>query len=108
MSEIETKYSDRLKEDAIAEDNELRLLGIHKKILRAERQENFDDKWLSKIMSSPKVINSDLSNGKYKFWLIDGKIITFYPKANSLLIHKENVWVKPALKWLIKYLKIGK
>lgn len=28
--------------------------------------------------------------------------ITYYPKANKLLIHKTNKWIKPAMQWIHK------
>lgn len=108
MTEIK-KYSEILKEEAQNEDNEFQLVNLATKILREERLEKFEEQWVGKIISSPKIIKFNLTkNGGYTFWLDDGKIVDFYPKANNLLDRKNKEWIKPGLRWLIKTLELTK
>jgi len=41
-------------------------------------------------------------NGSYTFETEMYGIIDFFPKANSVLIRKDNNWKKPGLKWIKK------
>jgi len=93
------KESQKLKKEAEQEENDLTALGIYGKVLRAERNERFEDKWLRELELKTEV--TDRGNGSYSF---DSKygIIDFFPKANKLLIRKKNKWVKPALRFIIK------
>jgi len=103
---IEMRNLDKLREQLVTEENDLKALGIGKQIIREERNERFEDEWLEKITESPKVTQYQMANGGYIFWLNDGNIIDFYPKANKLLIRRKNKWIKPGLKWLIAKLHL--
>jgi hypothetical protein len=95
------KQSEILKKEFDKEDNDLKALGIFRKVLREERMEKFEENWLEKITSSPNITQYQMRDGGYIFWFKDGNIVDFYPKANKLLIRKQNKWIKPGLKWLI-------
>lgn len=97
------KQSEKLVEQYNEADNDLAALGIGKKIIREERIENFEEKWLKKFQ---------LKFGDNINWVPtmfcyrindNGKIIDFYPKANKLFIKKNKPeWIKPGLKYLVK------
>lgn len=98
--------TEKLREQLATEENDLKALGIGKQLIREERMEIFEEEWLEKITNSAKVTKYQEANGGYIFWLNDGNIIDFYPKANNLLIRRKNKWIKPALKWLIAELHL--
>ena len=83
------------------EENDLKALGLGRKLIRQEGGERFDTDWLKIVINSPKVAKYRQNDNGYTFWLSDGNIIDLYPKANKLLIRKTHKWVKPALKWII-------
>jgi len=94
--------SDDLRKEAQQEDNDLAYLGKMKKVFRQERVERFEDV-LPKLNDSDKVITITYYEvqGKYtiatntKFGIVD-----YYPKANKILIRKDNDWKVGGLKWL--------
>lgn len=92
------KESEKLRIQAEQTDNDLVALGKYTRVLRAERKEKFEENWLEKLQEQTKVTKR--SNGSYTFNSKYG-MIDFYPKANKLLIRKQNKWKKPALKFII-------
>jgi hypothetical protein len=92
--------TDKLREQLATEENDLKALGIGKKLIREERNERFEDKWLPKLQAKCNV-KHDVQMGRYTFELNGFGVMDFYPKANKLLIRKLNKWKQPALKWLI-------
>ena len=97
------KKSDQLKDDYRNEDNDLKVLGIGTKIIREERLEKFQDKWLVLLKEKYDVhYNEQL----YAYVIKDSSLglIHFYPKSNKVLICNKSKWEKPGLKFLIKNL----
>ena len=96
------KESEKLKKLAQQEDNDLKYMGIMKKAIREERNEEFYANWLSELYNSDKVISiKELPiQGKIEINTDDFGIVDFFPKANKVLRRKENKWVHPGLKWL--------
>lgn len=92
--------TDKLREQLATEENDLKALGIGKQLIREERNERFEDKWLPKLQAKCNVKHDD-QMGRYTFELNGFGVMDFYPKANKLLIRKLNKWKQPALKWLI-------
>lgn len=92
------KESERLKIEAEQTDNDLSALGKYTKVLRAERKEKFEETWLEKLQEQTEVTKRD--NGSYTFNSKYG-MVDFFPKANKLLIRKQNKWMKPALNFII-------
>lgn len=102
------KKSEELRQQATQEDNDLRALGLMKGSLREARHERFTEEFLSKLLEKGYDIAINESDGRYT---IDtdscGKIygiVDYYPKANNLLIRKNNAWIKPGLKWIVEKL----
>lgn len=92
------KESEKLKDKARKEDNDLKSLGIYSQALRAQRKEKFEDTWLEKLEETHEVTKR--SNGSYTFDSEFG-IIDFFPKANKLLIRDKNQWKKPGLRFIV-------
>lgn len=92
--------SDKLREQLASEENDLKALGIGKKLIREERSEKFEETWLPKLRAKCNVIY-DAQTGRYTFELNGYGVMDFYPKANKVLIRKLNKWKQPGLKWII-------
>ena len=99
------KNSEALKIQSAQEENDLKALGIGKHIIREERNENFEDKWLPKLKEK---LGDNLQwiPSMYCWRIVDPnimqvEIIDFYPKANKVFTYKDKKWTKPGLKYLI-------
>jgi hypothetical protein len=95
------KKSEQLRVEAGSIESDIKYLGAANKIMREERIERFEEEWLPLLKEKATVHYSELLN---RYWIENKKmgVIDFYPKANKILIRKENRWVKPGLQWLIK------
>ena len=97
------KKSEELHKQANEEDNDFKALSLYTKSLREGRLENFQNTYLQVLLKKGYEVAED--NYKYtidtndKFGIID-----FFPKANKLLIRKDNKWIKPGTQWIIKNL----
>ena len=99
MKESEQIRQEMLDDDS---DNDFRALNYFKKIERAEKLENFTEFVLPELKKKYNVTEheTDFIIETEKF----GKL-TYYPKSNSLCIHKNNYWAKKfGLQWIKKYL----
>ena len=94
------KKSEELKKKAQQEENDIIAHSIYTDILREERKERFDKKYLNKLKEIVDVEERD--NGSYTFESSTYGIVDFFPKANKLLIRTPGRWIKPAVKWIIK------
>lgn len=96
------KKSEILKKKSAEEENDLISMGIGKQIIREERIEKFEEKWLKKFQIKFGE-NINWVPTMYCYRINDsGKTIDYYPKANKLFIKEKNKWVKPGLKNLVK------
>jgi hypothetical protein len=98
------KESERIKTEMMNDtsDNDFRAANYLHKIERAKRKELFEDTLLQGLKLKYDVIEID-----NRFEIITEKYgrLIYYPKANSLLISRDNVWIKRfGDKWLNKYL----
>lgn len=96
------KESDKLTQQASQEENDSKAFGLYTKALRENRKESFEEKWLNELAKEYRV--EIPSEGKYIIRTERLGVLEFYPKANKILIRKENKWIKPGLKWIIKNL----
>lgn len=85
---------------AQTEDNEFRALSLQIKALREGRSERFIEDWLPILIKRYPIELRD--NGSYSIITQKYGIIDYFPKANNLLIRKDNKWKKPGLKWMIE------
>ena len=97
------KDSERLKNELEKEDNDLKAMGIFTKVLRAERDERFDN-YKDKILEAGFDIDHYPDLGKYTISPTEYGIIDYFPKANKLLIRKQNKWHQAGLRWIIRNL----
>lgn len=94
------KESERLRKKAQETDNDLSALGVYTKVLRAERNERWEDNWLEIFQKHFTVtINK---NGSYCILVEEGKM-DYYPRSNRLLLRWENDWKSAGLRWMIKH-----
>jgi hypothetical protein len=97
------------KEDLIhqlnTEDNDIKALGIVRKLNRETKNERFLDYWLPKIKQIVDV-TVDPKMDKYTMTLSKHGIVDFFPKSNRLLIRKTNTWKNQGLVMLIDELKL--
>lgn len=101
------KKSEILKQEAAAEDNDLKAMGIDVKVLREERKEKFEEIWLPSIKEKYKVELQE-SLGRYLITTEKFGLIQYYPKANKVFlpVYKNKGWRKPGLKWIVEHLNI--
>ena len=88
-----------LLSEARSEENDLKAMGLFNRSLREKRNEVFENEWLGRLNEVVDVEKRD--NGSYSFYTDDFEMIDFYPKANKVLIRKDNEWIKPGLKWIV-------
>lgn len=95
------KLSESLMQRAREEDNDLKVIGLMTKALREKRLEKFKDMFLEQLSTDNYTV--EYMERVHRFTILDTPfgIIDFYPKANKILIRKDNDWKKPGLKWLI-------
>jgi len=99
------KKIDELTEKLSHEDNDLKAMGIIRKITREKRNDNFLDKWLPRI-EAKCTVTVDPNMGKYTIQPTPKGIIDYYPKSNRLLIRTSNTWKDGGLAILINLLKL--
>lgn len=97
------KKSEELKLQSQQEDNDIKSFALTCKALREKRSEKFVEDWLPVLQDRFTITEN---NNKYTIITQDYGTIDYFPKANKVLIRKDNKWVKPGLKWLIKYLTL--
>ena len=96
------KQSEVLLSASQNEDNDIKAFALQCKALREARSEKFIEDWLP-LLSKRYPIELR-NNGSYSITTERFGIIDYFPKANKLLIRKEGAWVKPGLRWIVKYL----
>lgn len=95
------KKSEELVRKGNAEENDLIAMGYYNKALREERSERFNEHWLDQLGDKFDVTHS-LQKGCFTFVCESHGTLDYYPKANKVLVRKQNKWIKPGLRWLIK------
>jgi len=93
------KKSEQLEVEANQTENDLAALGIFTKAIREKRSENFEEYWLEKLQCDYKC--EEVSEGKFTIYDTKFGTLDFFPKANKVLIRKQNKWNKPGLKWMV-------
>lgn len=106
------KESEMIKKMAAEDesDNDYRALNWQRKIQRAKRNELFEEKWLPKLLKNEVVVTHyAISQNKYEICYLENGVqetISFFPKANKILIHRLNKWIFPGLPYIIKKFKL--
>ena len=97
------KKSEQLRKEAEQEENDLVAMGIYNKVLREERLERFEN-YIDKLLRAGFDVTEIAGQGKFTIKPTDFGTIDYFPKANKVLIRKDNQWIKGGLRWLIKNL----
>jgi hypothetical protein len=94
--------SKRMKQEAHSKENDMAFLGQMKKVMRQERVERAQP-WLENLKNNPKVISFEYLEDLGKYIINTDKfgIIDYFPKANKILIRKQNKWITKGLNWII-------
>lgn len=95
------KKSEALRIEAGEIESDFKYFGMANKIMREERKETFEDKWLPLLQKKVTVTYHE-TMGKYTFSTRKLGTMDFYPKRNRVLVRDENRWVNRGLQWLIK------
>jgi DNA-binding winged helix-turn-helix (wHTH) protein len=99
------KKSEDLKKEAAESDNDFQAMSLLNKSLRENRLERFQD-YIIPLQQK----GYDIVEDNFKYTIdtdsqsIMYGIIDYFPKANKLLIRKQNRWIKPGLAWITKNL----
>jgi hypothetical protein len=96
------KKSEELRLASQQEDNDIKSFALLCQVLRESRSEKFIEDYLPVLIKRYPV--EARTNGSYSITTQDHGIIDYFPKANKLLIRKDNNWIKPGLKWIINNL----
>ncbi len=97
--------SEELRKQAAQADNDFQAMSLLNKSLREHRLEKFQDFIIPLQQKGYDVVESnhkytiDTDTQSIRFGIID-----YFPKANKLLIRKDNQWIKPGLTWIRKNL----
>jgi hypothetical protein len=98
------KQSELFRKLSEEEDNDLKALSLNKKAIRAKNIERIiEGDYINKLEAK----GYDVFVDKDKIYIetfSKYKTIDFFPKANRLLIRKDNKWEDNALNWIIKNL----
>ena len=97
------KKSEQIRQLAGEEDNDIKRFGLDCKARREARSERFVDKELQELLTKFKITH-DPAQGRYTISTKKHGRVMFYPRANKLLICKENRWIWPGLRWIINFL----
>lgn len=93
------KKSEELLKEATETDNDFVAMGLLNRSLREGRAERWED-YLPKLLKKGYDIACD-GNSKYTIDTDDKYgIVDYFPKANKLLIRKQNKWIKPGFTWI--------
>jgi len=92
------KESEKLILSSQQEGNDTKSFALQCKALRESRSERFVEDWLLLLSKRYNILEN---NHKYTITTQDYGIVDYFPKANKILIRKDNNWIKPGLKWII-------
>lgn len=102
------KRSEKLMQEAHAEDNDMAFMRKEKQARRVARLELFEESWLPEFELKYDVTQP--SEGHFVIDTGDGDwgIVDFYPMADKACIrNRQNLWInRKALEWLVKRLLI--
>lgn len=92
--------SSKLLCESRTEENDLKSLSLFNRSVREKRIEVFENEWVERLNNIVDL--EKRNNGSYSFYTDEYEMIDYYPKANKILIRKDNKWIKPGLKWIIE------
>ncbi len=95
------KMSEQFKKEAQQEESDISYMAKMNKSMREARLERFEDGYAEKLESN-KCIVIPFNGSKV---VIDTQtekygVVDYYPKANKILIRKNNKWLTQGLRWI--------
>lgn len=96
------KKSEELTSASQQEDNDIKSFALLCKALREKRSERWLEDWMPVLENRYSI--EERTNGSYSITTQKFGVVDYFPKANKLLIRKNNKWKKPGLKWIINNL----
>ncbi len=97
------KESEKLKLQAEQEENDIKAFAIYTKALREKRFER-SAFYIQKLNASGYTTKQYPDQGKITIEQTKFGTVDFYPKANKILIRKQNKWSKAGANWILKNL----
>lgn len=91
-----------LEDQLATEDNDLKAMGLYKKLQREKRNEYFVNNYLNRLEKVSSV-SFDPHSCRYTFTAAEG-VLDYYPKADKLLIRSLNKWIIPGLPYIVKHI----
>lgn len=92
--------SDELKKLAESEENDLKAMGIYRKVVREENLERFEQ-YKVMLLKNGYDLTEFEDQGKIQIEPTKYGIIDYYPKANKVLIRNGNKWICNGLDFII-------
>lgn len=83
------------------EENDFAAMARYRKEKREERQVKFVNLPIFDKLKEKYPTSWDEDGTKFTFQATEYGTIDFFPKANKVLIRKENKWIWPGLNWII-------
>lgn len=96
------KKSEEFIRQSQEEDNDIKSFALLCKALREKRSEKFVEDFLPVLSTQYSIFLR--KNESYSIITAKYGTIDYFPKANKLLIRKDNKWIKPGLKWIVNNL----
>ena len=95
------KKSEILAAEANEQESDFKFMALKNKSMREARLERFEDGYTEKLEANNCIVIPfngskvviDTQTEKYG-------IVDYYPKANKILIRKENKWITQGLRWI--------
>ena len=100
------KKSEQLLHESRTEENDSKSWNLHTKSLREARLERFEEGEYIQLLKDSNCLVIPFDGRKV---IIDTQtdkygILDYFPKANKVLIRKDNVWKAHGLKWMFENL----
>ncbi len=97
------KQSKKLELQASQEENDIKAFAIHHKALREKRVER-SAFYIQKLNAAGYTTTQYLDQGKIMISPTEFGIVDYYPRANKILIRKQNKWLRAGVNWILKNL----
>ena len=93
--------SEKLRREAQTEENDIVYMSKMNQKMKEKRLERIKH-WVNELQESTEVISLEEFSAQEKFTINTDSfgIVDYFPKANKLLIRRQNKWIKPGFKWI--------
>jgi len=96
------KRSEILHQEALEEENDSKAFSLHYKAMREVRLERFEEHNYTEQLEKKNCIVVPFNGTKITIDTQTDKwgVIDYFPKANKVLVRKDNEWKTTGLKWI--------